>query len=56
MGIYVIEVVMILTYFNSQVEDSNNKLHTYMEIAKALPIATIIFALVAYFAGTSIGG
>ncbi len=55
MGIYVIEVVIILTYFNSQVEDSNNKLHTYIEIAKALPIATVIFALVAYFAGTSIG-
>ncbi len=55
MGIYVLEVVIILTYFNSQVEDSNNKLHTYMEIAKALPIATTIFALVAYFAGTSIG-
>ncbi len=55
MGIYVIEVVIILTYFNSQVEDSNNKLHTYIEISKALPIATIIFALVAYFAGTSIG-
>ncbi|MFH1247216.1 MAG: hypothetical protein V1644_02435, partial [Candidatus Micrarchaeota archaeon] len=56
MGIYVIEVVIILTYFNSQVEDSNNKLHTYMEIAKALPIATLVFSLVAYFAGTSIGG
>ncbi|MBI4406421.1 type II secretion system F family protein [Candidatus Micrarchaeota archaeon] len=55
MGLYVIEVVIILTYFNSQIEDSNNKLYTYLEIAKALPIATIIFALVAYFAGTSIG-
>ncbi len=56
MGLYVIEVVIILTYFNSQVEDSNNKLHTYMEIAKALPVATILFSLVAYFAGGAIGG
>ncbi len=56
MGIYVIEVVVLLTYFNSQVEDSNNKLHTYIEIAKALPVATILFAIVAYFAGTTIGG
>lgn len=55
MGIYVLEVVILLTYFNSQVEDSNNKLHTYIEIAKALPVATLIFAAVAYFAGTSIG-
>ncbi len=56
MGIYVLEVVILLTYFNSQVEDSNNKLHTYIAISKALPIATIIFSAVAYFAGTSIGG
>ncbi len=55
MGIYVVEVVVILTYFNSQIEDSNNKLFTYIEIAKALPIATIIFALVAYFASAGIG-
>lgn len=55
MGFYVIEVVILLTYFNSQVEDSNNKLHTYIEISKALPIAAIIFAAVAYIAGGAIG-
>lgn len=49
MGIYVIEAAVILTYFNSQIEDSNNPLHSWMSIARALPIATIIFAAVAYF-------
>lgn len=43
LGIYVIEIVAILTYFNSQVEDTNNKLHTYLSIAYALPIAAILF-------------
>lgn len=50
MGVYVIEVVILLTYFNAQVEDSNNKLHTYLSIAQALPLATILFCVVAYFA------
>ncbi len=54
MGIYVVEVVILLTYFNAQVEDSNNKLHTYVSISKALPIASIIFAAVAYFATSSL--
>ncbi|MBU1197785.1 type II secretion system F family protein [Candidatus Micrarchaeota archaeon] len=56
MGIYVIEVVILLTYFNSQIEDSNNKLHTYVSIAKALPVASVIFAVVAYFASSSLSG
>ena len=55
MGFYVIEVVILLTYFNSQVEDSNNRLHTYIEISKALPIAAVIFCAVAYVAGGAIG-
>lgn len=54
MGIYVIEVVILLTYFNAQVEDSNNKLHTYMAIAQALPIATTLFCIVAFFAGKAV--
>ncbi len=49
MGVYVIEAAVILTYFNSQIEDSNNPLHSWMSIARALPIATLIFAAVAYF-------
>lgn len=54
MGIYLMEIVILLIYFNSQIEDSNNKLHTYTSIAKALPIATIIFSVVAFFAGSSL--
>ncbi|MFH0835605.1 MAG: hypothetical protein V1834_00390, partial [Candidatus Micrarchaeota archaeon] len=55
MGIYVIEVVALLTYFNSQVEDTNNKLHTFTSIGKTLPIAAILFSLVVYFASTVVG-
>ncbi|MFH0971687.1 MAG: hypothetical protein V1835_03915 [Candidatus Micrarchaeota archaeon] len=55
MGLYVIEIVVLLVYFNSQIEDSNNKLHTYTSIAKAVPIAIIIFCVVAYFTGGTLG-
>ena len=54
MGIYVVEVVILLTYFNAQVEDSGNKLHTYMSIATALPLATALFCIVSYFAGATL--
>lgn len=54
MGVYVIEAAVILTYFNSQIEDSNNPLHSWMSIARALPIATIIFSAVAYFSIASV--
>ncbi len=56
MGVYVIEVVILLTYFNAQIEDSNNKLHTMMSVAMALPIAAILFSIVAYFASTFLSG
>ncbi len=56
MGVYVIEIVFLLVYFNSQIEDSNNKLHTYTAIAKALPIATVVFCAVAYFTGQTLAG
>ncbi|HLD62999.1 MAG TPA: hypothetical protein VI875_03975 [Candidatus Norongarragalinales archaeon] len=56
MGVYVIQVVAILTYFNSQIEDTNNKLHTYVSIAKALPVATILYCLVVFFSSSLIGG
>ncbi len=55
-GIYILEITFLLTYFNSQVEDPHNKLNAYMSTAKALPLATIIFSAVAYFAGTMIMG
>jgi hypothetical protein len=56
MGVYVIEIVAILTYFNSQIEDTNNRLHTMVSIAYALPIAAILFCATAYFAGTMFAG
>ncbi len=52
MGIYVIEVVILLTYFNAQVEDSNNELHSKVSVATALPIAVILFSIVAYLASS----
>ncbi len=54
LGIYVIEVVILLTYFNAQVEDANNPLHTYVRIATSLPIAIVIYCAVAYFASTAL--
>ncbi len=53
-GIYVIEVVIILAYFNSQIEDTNNPLHTYTSIAYSLPIAIIIFVITSYIATTAL--
>ncbi len=48
MGVYVLEVVVLLTYFNSQIEDTNNDLHTKISIASSLPIAAILFCATAY--------
>ncbi len=54
MGLYTIEVVILLTYFNSQIEDTNNDLHTYISIAKALPVATFLYVAVAYLVSSVI--
>lgn len=51
MGIYTIEIVILLTYFNSQIEDTSNELHTYMSIAYALPIATFLYVAVSFAVG-----
>ncbi len=51
MGIYTIEIVILLTYFNSQIEDTNNELHTYMSIAYALPVATFLYVAVSFAVG-----
>ena len=56
MGVYVIQVVAILTYFNSQIEDTNNNLHTYVSIAKALPVAIILYCAVVFFSAGFISG
>ncbi|MBI3587586.1 hypothetical protein HY095_00130 [Candidatus Micrarchaeota archaeon] len=56
MGVYVLEIVVLLTYFNSQIEDSNNKLHSYVSIAYSMPVAAALFSIVAYLAGSFLAG
>ena len=55
MGIYTIEIVILLTYFNSQIEDTNNELHTYTAIAYALPIAAFLYVAVSIAVGSFMG-
>ncbi|HIH20743.1 TPA: hypothetical protein HA244_05745, partial [Candidatus Micrarchaeota archaeon] len=55
MGVYVLEIVAILTYFNSQIEDTNNKLHTWVSVAWALPIAAALYCFIAFFSSSFIG-
>lgn len=54
MGLYSAEIVILLTYFNSQIEDTNNDLHTYMSIATSLPVAMFIYVAAAFVVGTVI--
>jgi glucan phosphoethanolaminetransferase (alkaline phosphatase superfamily) len=56
MGVYVIEVVALLTYFNAQIEDPRNRLHVYTAISAALPVAVILYCVAAFFTAGAIGG
>lgn len=56
MGLYVIQITMLLTYINSQIEDGNNLLHAYLSISSALPVAIVFYAIVAYLSGTMFSG
>ncbi|MEM0475440.1 MAG: hypothetical protein QW343_01470 [Candidatus Norongarragalinales archaeon] len=56
MGVYVIEIVALLTYFNAQIEDPRNRLHVYLSISKALPLAVILYCVTAFFTAGAIGG
>lgn len=47
--IYMIEIVLILIYFASQVTEGDNKLSFKMSISFALPVAITIFFIVAFF-------
>lgn len=49
-AIYVIEVTLILIFFTSRIEEGENNLALKMNIAKSLPIATILFFLSAWMA------
>ncbi len=54
-ALYVIEVVVILTYFTSKLEEDNDVL-ALLRIAKALPIALIVFVISIIAANTVVGG
>ncbi|VVB70974.1 Uncharacterised protein [uncultured archaeon] len=51
MGVYVLEIVILLTFLNSQIEDSNNDLSTYLNIAGSVPIATLMFCISSFIVG-----
>ncbi|MFH1895792.1 MAG: hypothetical protein ABIJ74_04445 [archaeon] len=54
-ALYVIEIVVILTYFTSKLEEDNNVLAT-IRIARALPVALIVFVLSIIVANSVVGG
>ena len=49
-GLYVLEITLLLTYFTTKIDEGNNSLALKMNIAKTLPIAMILFFLSAWFA------
>ena len=54
-ALYVIEIVIVLTYFTSMLEEDNKVLAT-IRIAKYLPIALIVFVVSIIIANTVVGG
>jgi len=54
-ALYVVEIVVILTYFTSKLEEDNNVLAT-IRIAKALPIALTVFVVSIIVANSVVGG
>ncbi len=54
-ALYVIEIVIILTYFTSKLEEDNNVLAT-LRIAKALPVALTVFVLAIIVSNSVVGG
>jgi len=54
-ALYVVQIVVILTYFTSKLEEDNDVLAT-IRIARALPIALIVFVLSIIAANTVVGG
>jgi len=55
LGIYVLEVVILLSYFNAQIEDTDNELHNYTSIAKNIPMAVILYCATVYLASSFFG-
>jgi len=54
-ALYVVEIVLILTYFTSELEE-NNPVLAKLRIATALPIALVVFVLSIIVANTVVGG
>ena len=54
-GIYVIELVIIMTYFTTKIQE-DNKLLFFINIAKALPIAVAVFLVSVIASSTVVGG
>jgi hypothetical protein len=54
-GIYVIELVIILSYFAAKVTEGDNRIAIMVSIGKTLPVAVLVFIL-ALFGGSSIMG
>jgi hypothetical protein len=48
LGIYVLEVTAILTFFNAQIEDTNNPLHAWTSVATSLPLAALLYCAVVF--------
>lgn len=49
-GIYVVEVTLVLIYFTSKIEEGPNNLALKMNLARSLPIALIFYFFSAFFA------
>ncbi len=56
LGVYLIEVVVLLLYFNSQVEEPGNKIYAAIQITKSLPIAAILFSVISIIAALILAG
>jgi len=54
-ALYVIQIVVILTFFTSKLEEDNNILAT-LRIARALPIALTVFVIAIIVSNTVVGG
>jgi hypothetical protein len=53
-AIYVIELVIVMVYFTTKIEEDNN-LKVKLNLAYALPIATVIFLATMIFANSVVG-
>jgi len=55
-AIYIIELVIILSYFAGKVKYGDNRTAILMTIGKTLPVATAIFVVALYMGANMIGG